>query len=449
MTGTRSIRPARLWSILLVIAAIGGALRVAAAQGGLWLDEAWSAVFARDVATPAGVFMNIHHDNNHHLNTLWLQLVGIDAAPILQRGLSIACGTAAVVVAGLIAARQGLTAATCAALLFAVSPMLVTYGSEARGYAPMLLCLLLAVLVTERWLEDRNRPAPTIGLTLAFVLGILSQLTMVFGILAIAGWVAWRARRDAISLLAMPLIGSAGLVATILWVLPGASGFQFGNYQRFAFADFLTGLDGVIDYGFGIAATSGAFLVAAIALVMLRATRTSLYVLAIFGLPLGVALLQLGNPGIPRYYLVSLMALLLLASEAFAALVSRPGWPRVLAVALLAVVTMASSWHDVRLIANRRADPGAVIATIARAAPAGATIAIDRPRASAVIEVAAARRGYPLRLDACGRFLFVDRDGTEPFPATPTRCGAGYAPVAAAAPTGLSGTHWTLYERRP
>ena len=77
-------------------------LRIAAARGGLWLDEAWSAVFAREVATPLGVFLSVNHDNNHHLNTLWLQLVGWGAPPMVQRGLSIECGAAAVPLAAAI-----------------------------------------------------------------------------------------------------------------------------------------------------------------------------------------------------------------------------------------------------------------------------------------------------------------------------------------------------------
>ena len=71
------------------LAIIAFALRCAAAQGALWLDEAWSAVFARQAGTPAGVFFAINHDNNHFANTLWLQATGWGAAPVVSRGLSI------------------------------------------------------------------------------------------------------------------------------------------------------------------------------------------------------------------------------------------------------------------------------------------------------------------------------------------------------------------------
>ncbi len=119
---------------------------------------------AIDAGTPLGVFLRINHDNNHHLNSLWLQLVGPHASPMLQRALSIACGTLTVLVAAAIAARHGVAAMLCAALLFAVSPLLVTYGAEARGYAPMLLALLTAVWLVARWLDDTERRVPWIAL---------------------------------------------------------------------------------------------------------------------------------------------------------------------------------------------------------------------------------------------------------------------------------------------
>ena len=176
------------WIAIGALTALGLALRLFAAQGALWLDEAWSATTAHDVGTPLGVFLEINHDNNHHLNTLWLQMVGLDAPPMLQRALSILAGTVAIPVAALIAARQGKAAAVVAALLFAVSPLLVTYGAEARGYAPMLLALLSLLLVVERWLDRPDSPVPTRWILLWCGLGTLASLTMLFGIVAVSGY---------------------------------------------------------------------------------------------------------------------------------------------------------------------------------------------------------------------------------------------------------------------
>src|SRR3954471_19649405 len=94
------------WWLLGAFILLGLALRVARAQGALWLDEGWWSKQAHDAGTPLGVFLNINHDNNHHLNSLWMQLVGFDAPPLLARALSIVTGTAAILVAALIGARR-------------------------------------------------------------------------------------------------------------------------------------------------------------------------------------------------------------------------------------------------------------------------------------------------------------------------------------------------------
>src|SRR4051812_20336045 len=92
--------------ILFAIVLIGLALRIAAGRGGLWLDEAWSELHAAGVKTPMGVFIGINHDNNHHINSLWMQALGVGAPPLLVRGLSIVTGTFSILVAAAIGIRR-------------------------------------------------------------------------------------------------------------------------------------------------------------------------------------------------------------------------------------------------------------------------------------------------------------------------------------------------------
>ena len=73
------------WLTVGATAAVGLLLRVLAARGGLWTDEAWSMIYASQARDAAGVFLRINHDNNHHLNTLWLQAIGMGAPPWLAR----------------------------------------------------------------------------------------------------------------------------------------------------------------------------------------------------------------------------------------------------------------------------------------------------------------------------------------------------------------------------
>jgi hypothetical protein len=50
---------------------------------------------------------------------------------------------------------------------------------------------------------------------------------------------------------------------------------------------------------------------------------------------------------------------------------------------------------------------------------------------------------------AAARFFFADRFKGEFPPARIALCGTVYAPIATARARGMSGSHWTLYERQP
>ena len=90
---------------LLAILGVAVWVRIVSAHGGLWVDEAWSAVLVAKADTPWAVFTSINHDNNHHLNSLWMQAVGYAAPPLALRALSIVTGAAAVLVFGCLCCR--------------------------------------------------------------------------------------------------------------------------------------------------------------------------------------------------------------------------------------------------------------------------------------------------------------------------------------------------------
>ena len=457
----------RFWGLLGAVVALGLALRVAGAQGSLWLDEAWSAVLAHEAGTPLGVFLRINHDNNHHINSLWLQLVGLGAEPLLARALSIATGTAGIAVAGLIGRRRDPLAGLVAAAMFALSPLLVTLGSEARGYAPMALALLVAVLLVDRWLAGEAKRSPATALALCFLLGALSQLTILFGFCAVAGWMLltlWKrgSPREALAgtvrLLLPSALALAGVFAMVIGTAAASgTGLQLGRYDPFDWLLLLHAVVEMFGYALGLPLISIAWLVLPPVLLLLARglgmPRLAFYWLAILAFPLGLALLHAGNTGHPRYYLVAGLALLLLAAEMIAAGLRRGGWRRWAAALALAAFATGSLVQDVDLARNRRGDPAAAIRAMEARAPQGAEIILDRSTGKAMLEVAAAHDRYPLRIlgRPCGaaRFLFLDRFRGENFPAASIRCGRRYLPVAGARARGLSGTHWTLYEVQP
>jgi uncharacterized membrane protein len=456
-------RRTRLALIGLVASAF--ALRLACAQGGLWLDEAWSAVLAHEVGTPAGVLFGINHDNNHHLNSLWLQMVGLAAPSWLMRIPSILAGTLAVPVAAALALPRGRTTAIVTALLFAASPILVTLGSEARGYAPMTLTLLVACLFVDRTLAGDERYRRSRPLALCFALGALAQLTMVFGVLALCGWafVTWWRResfraalRRSVALFGAPLIALAAvlaLVAGAAWASP--AGFRFGSYDPFTFHAFSSALVDMVGYTIGLPVQTVLLPGAAVVLVVLAprwgATRTSLYGLAIIAFPLMLAVLQSGNPGYPRYYLLSAIALLLLIGEVIGRALATQGRARWIAAAALGAITLGSMVQNLELATDRRGDPAEAVRMLAALAPDGSTIALDRETGRALLMVAAAQQGYALRFAThpCPAlpFVFADRSRGEAPPPFFKRCGITYTPVVMAEPQGLSGTPWTLYRR--
>lgn len=287
---------------------------------------------------------------------------------------------------------------------------------------------------------------------------MLAQLTFVFGLVALIGWVViaeWPAWRR-IARLALPMLAGAAVAAALV-ALPGwaAGGIAVGSYTPFEWARFANGVGEAVDATIGEGALTFMLIVATFGYERWRhgerfRREVPVFCLICIALPAAVLVLQIGNSGLARYYLVaSVGALLLLAYGAGDA--SPAG--RVLARLAFGMLLLSMAFSNPLLSADHRADPMRAIAAMRAVAPRGTTVGLDRPRASAVVEAAAASAGYPLVIvqPPCPDpdFLFVDRDGAESFLATLARCGSLYAPIAEAHPTGLSGTHWKLYRRLP
>ncbi|MGU3391091.1 hypothetical protein [Sphingomonas sp. M1A8_2b] len=457
--------------VLAAITVLGLALRIWSARGGLWVDEAWSAVMVERARTPLGIFTAINHDNNHHLNSLWMLLCGYGAAPMALRALSIASGTASIIVAAAIGARRGATEALVTALVFAVSPMMVNYGSEARGYMPMLLALMTTIWLIARWLETPtvySMPRGRLG-ALA-ILGLFAQLTMVFGLAALGVWVMVTLARTHSTDRAIPLtirlfLPSAVAAFSVFAVVLGAAaasptGMQVGDYVAFSAPKLWDALRIMV------AATLGGLVVppAAITVVLIaivaalafavrtRDPKAVLYLAAILGLPLVLTLLRVGNTGIPRYFLLSSIALLLMLASLVAKGLASRRPIKIVALAVLAAVTFGSVRDDLVQAALRRGDTGAAISGMAAIAPRGASVLVDHLRPIATLRVAAAEARYPLRIVSdCPAAMFVHRDLVDDAPAAQTieRCGARYQRIVVRRRAALSGVDWALYARRP
>lgn len=456
-----------LWAIYAIVLA-GFVLRFVCSLGDLWFDEAWSAVQARDAGTPIAVFTGINHDNNHHFNSVWMQLVGFGGWPPLVRMLSILSSTAAILVAARIAEPRGRITMLVTALLFAFSPILVTMGSEARGYASMTLAMLVAILFIDRWLAgDLAYRRPT-TLALCFFLGAFSQLTMIFAAVALVGWpffVLWKrnglqaAVIETFRVFFVPVLALAAVLGFVLLAgkLAG-TGFRFGRYDPFELFQYLHGITTMIGYTVGFPWKDVWPIAYTLVLLVLAprwgASRIALYRIAIFGFPFLLGVLHAGNVAHARYYLTAAVPLLLMLAEMIGYGLSQTSWKRIVAGIGLAAMLAGSLWCDYVLATDQRGDPGGAVREMQARAPEGTRMLLDRDTGLAMTEVAAARRGYKVqiilgRCDPEARFLMVDRFLGEFFPTRVDRCGMHFVPVAQHRMQSLSGTNWTLYERQP
>ncbi|MEO5641505.1 MAG: hypothetical protein ABIQ98_07035 [Sphingomicrobium sp.] len=438
------------WTLAALAVAL--ALRIAMARGGLWLDEAWSAVMAHEAASPVAVIAGIHHDNNHPLNSWWLQLVGLGAPPLLARALAIVCSVATILPAARFAARHSAGAGRIAAWLFALSPMLVLLGSEARGYAPMLLAL---VLLVERVDPAAERPASPALLAALGLLGTLGHLLMLPAILLVGLWLAIdargdrQARLDAVARIRPALTASLAIVALLIgWAYAVQGGLSIGSNTPFGWPGFAAALVELVRL------TLGAAWLTPLALGMLfigpRPDRldVTLWALLGLGLPLGVLLLHPANSHISRYYLLTTPVLLWLVAGRVAALFSGVRWARTASAILLAAVLLAMTVTDARLIATRRGGPDVPVRRVAADHPGPARILIGASRLAAVITVAAAEH----RLDvlpvgpACvpADALLIDLDDIAPSPSL-DHCGLRWTLVDYRLRPYRDGSGWALY----
>jgi hypothetical protein len=456
------------WGAVCALALAGLALRIAAAQGGLWTDEAWSVIYAAQARDAAGVFLRINHDNNHHPYSLWLQAIGPGASPLLARVPAIAAGTMTIVVAALFAARRSRTAGLVAALVFAVAPTLVIFGSEARGYAMMLLASLMVLLLVGDALDGRRAAGASAWLAALAVFGMFSHMTMAAPVAVAALWFYLERRtvldpRAALSDTAR-LMGPA-LVATaavVLFVFTAAilspTGMRLGGYEPFSLRHYAAALNDLASWtvGFGGPWPWVAPLVlgaAALAIGVARpawlGSRARLYALLILAVPVGAGLLRAGNTSFARYYLASALVLLLLVSDWIArGLAARPP-VRACAAAVLVALLGVSLYRDSALISIERGHPAAPVADMAALSPAGARVAFAQPRLKGVVAVAAEEAGYRARFaggcDPADFLLAAQLRWSPPPPRTRMRCGVAMVAIDSSVTIPITGDSWVLY----
>ncbi|WP_141246057.1 hypothetical protein [Mesorhizobium sp. WSM3859] len=450
-----------------VIGVAGLVLRALGARGDPWLDEIWSLVQLEPLTSIDQIFWRINHDNNHFLNSIYLYLVGADASPLLQRGLSIALGVGAIVAAG--AAARGRWAAVATSLLFAISYPMVHYGSEARGYAGLVLFTLLAVMFLERRLDERGSGVAFGAIVL---LGFLSHLIMVETVAVLVAWAAWIVWRRTGSLGRVNVELGQIFAPAFLAVLPLAAcmligsllfGFRIGGVLPFSLHAFGQGYGGMIRYLFGVPDWIGDWvsIAAACGLVCVcaaiwRDRRASLYVIGIVGLPFIMAMARPPNSEFPRYFLVPATLMLLWAGELLGRGFAAGGKYRLFAAAAMAAILAGTTTLLLPFYEYGRGSYGAMVDRMTRDGAADYA-ANQEFRTVMTVDYFAKRLGRQASVVAmdkiCDRhpsWLILEGsiDRQPQYVDLVPACRSAYERVDASTSWGLSGLAWTLYQRR-
>jgi hypothetical protein len=201
MQATRhgSSRLSTAFSVLAVLAVVGGVAFRLYTRSDLWLDEALTVNISK--LSVGDLLESLKHDGHPPLYYLllhyWMEVFG--EGDVAVRSLSAVFSIAALPLIWIAARRYGgPVVATAGLLLFATSPFAVRYGTEARMYALVMLLVVTGWLLVHDALE---RPATWRLVAIAVLSGLLA-LSHYWGLYLMAAtallllWV-WRRGRDA------------------------------------------------------------------------------------------------------------------------------------------------------------------------------------------------------------------------------------------------------------
>lgn len=463
---------------VLALTLAGLLLRLAAARGDLWLDEIWSLQNLEKLHGVGGIFLGISEDNNHYLNSLWLWLVGPNAPPLLIRLEAVICGTLTIPVAAVLCGRAGAAAGLAGAALTAGAALFVHYGSEARGYAGLILMIFIAAEALERFLETfatGKTGMSRLAFGGAVALGALFHLTMLPAAVALViatllrlylrGTPFLRSLSAAIDLAIPAILGAVPALVCLILGAMNVHKFQLGLQVPFSIERLVQGL-ATLD-----AATLGlpydwpswtlVFVTAVLVLtacVVIRKDQRVLPLAVLLLPPIIGALVHMPNVHIARFYLVSALGFVLLVAAVFALLWQKRRFG--LAILLVLELAIGNGFNLAPLLTRGRGDYQSVIKRMEAEGQATYTSNMEA-------EVNRIVRFYDMRLDGNPGGHLVQANSADwcsappdwfilsddPAGEAPRRafgrgpCGAVYALKMTMQPAPLSGLRWALYRR--
>jgi hypothetical protein len=367
-------------AIAIASVAVGIVVRIFAARNDLWFDEVWTLQLLRERVHSFGdVFTNLKHDNNHHLCSLWMWLVGQNASPLLYRLPSLLASIGTILLAGLIGLRQSRLEGCLAVILTSWSYLLIHFGTEARGYSLCIFFALLAWYALQQF-EDSVAGGADSGRAWAWiiifwnavVLGFLAHLEFAFCFAGLVAWALWRCIRyrskwrqtvlDLFTLFTVPVL----LVLVFYFV--SIRGMEIGGTDKYRLwplllktASYMLGGHGSgVAAGVTALATVAGLCVALIYLLFQRDDRWVFYAVVIVA-PLAVIAILWREQLHIRYLMISVAMSLLLFSSACAATLRRGITKLAIALGLLALYMTGNAANTSNLLRFGRGQPLAAL----------------------------------------------------------------------------------------
>jgi mannosyltransferase len=383
-------------AVLLALIGVGAALRfVALSHQSFWYDETVSTHLAQ--ASLIDIFKGRSRDLGNppfHLILLHIWTLLFGASDASARALSATAGAVSIPIAYFVARRLiSRHAALFATALFALSPVQIYFGQEARTYTLVSLLCLASTAFLLRAVEARGRIGAWIGFAAMTFLAMYAHYFAAFVVVAQVVWILIEHRgQRVVWVSAFAALAGAGLVYAVVW-LPSlvAQATTKGNLGRAADTWYLQVLATPLVFWTGttllwkgaVTAFRGVAAVIALAACVggalagvrsLRSNRSALVLLlAWLGLPVLLPLivsLTLFPFYYARYALVAAPAYYMLIAAGVVSLEKR--W-RLAATGALAVTMVASlafyftalvkhDWRDAAAWVQANTRPGDVLA---------------------------------------------------------------------------------------
>ena len=390
-------------SLFIAAAVLAGVLRALVINNDLWLDEVWSVQQATTIESPADIFLHLHHDNNHHLNTLWLWVCGSDAGPVLQRSLSFVAGILAIFLTGVLTLRWGHVAATVAMLMASCSIVFVQYATEARGYSLAVCFALAAHWCLRRHLTSRSLRSG-MGFGILCTLGVMSHLSFLQYYFAATYWTSaaladdrppfpeWCVRMFRCHALAIACLGIFYVVDVRYLTLGGGPRMNAISVFINAVSIFAGGaLDAPHRFGHFVAVTLG--IIAGLRHLVRRGDDEWKFFACLFLLfPVFRVVLLPAGLMYERYFLILLAFAVIPVSVSAVRLLQGHIYHRIALGMLAAVFVNGNVQHLKKLAENGRGQYRETMAMIANESPEAIRISSDHPfRNRLLIEYFAAR----------------------------------------------------------